>query len=123
MSLGQDFESDAIDVFSGDLYDAVLTKQAESAYDEDDPTAAPTTTPVAHDCEGIAFSYQQRLIDGTRIMKGDYQVVLLRGSLTVIPAPGDTIAIPPPGSDTPATARVVNVDAVTEAQITLQVRG
>jgi hypothetical protein len=105
------------------LYDATLTQQATSAYDADDPTAAPTSTPVPHACEGIAFAYRARDIDGTRITKNDYQVVILRGSLSVTPAPGDLISIPPPGSETPATARVIAVEAVTEAAITLQVRG
>jgi hypothetical protein len=123
MALGQDFEQDAIDAFAGELYDATLTQQAESVYDSADPTAAPTSTPVAHTCEGIAFAYEQRWIDGTRVVKGDYRVVLLKGSLTVTPAPGDTVSIPPPGSTTAATGRVINVEAATESAITLQVRG
>lgn len=112
-----------MDAFGGELYDAILTKQAESALDVNDPTAAPTTTPASHTCEGIAFAYEQRLIEGSRIMKGDYRVVLLRGSLSVMPAPGDAISIPPPGSSTPSTARVIAVEAATEAAFTLQVRG
>lgn len=123
MTLGQDFTADAMGAFSGELHDAILTQQADTAYDANDPTAGPTSTPVPHDCEGIAFTYQRRDIDGTRVIKGDYRVVLLRGSLSVMPQPGDSISIPPPGSETPASARVVNVEAVTEAQITLQVRG
>jgi hypothetical protein len=122
VSLGQDFEQDALDAFSGELYDATLTQQASSAYSSSDPTAAPTSTPVQNSCEGIAFSYARRDIDGTRILKNDYRVVLLKGSLDVMPADGDTISIPPPGSETPATGRVVAIEAVTEAFITLQVR-
>jgi hypothetical protein len=107
--------------FSGRLNDATLTQQASSAYDASDPTAAPTGTPTAIACEGLAFEYQRRDIDGTRVVKGDYQVVLLRGS--VMPAPGDLISIPPPGSTVAASARVIAVEAVTEAFTTLQVRG
>ncbi len=123
MTLGQDFTADAMAAFSGELHDATLTQQADTAYDADNPTAAPTSSPVPHACEGIAFEYQRRDIDGTRVVKGDYRVVLLRGSLSVDPQPGDSISIPPPGSSTPAPARVVNIEAVTDAQITLQVRG
>lgn len=123
MSLGQDFSADAMAAFSGELYDAVLTQQPVSEYDADDPTAAPDSSPVTYACEGIAFAYRARDIDGTRVMKHDYQVVLLAGSLSGTPAPGDTISIPPPGSSTPATARVINVEAVTECAITLQCRG
>lgn len=122
MSLGQDFSADAMAAFSGELYEATLTRPASSAYDANDPTAAPTGTPTEYACEGIAFRYAQSDIDGTRIMRGDYRVVILRGSLSVIPATGDTIAVPPPGLTTTQTGRVIAVEAVTEAQITLQVR-
>lgn len=109
--------------FSGRLHSATLTQQAETAYDVANPTRGPSSTPVVHDCEGIAFQYQREDIDGTRILKSDYRVVLLRGSLSVMPATGDKISIPPPGSETPATATVVEVETVTEAQITIHVRG
>jgi hypothetical protein len=121
--LGEDLEQAAMDAFSGELHDATLTQQPAAAYDVNDPTAAPSSVPIEHECEGYAFTYQRRDIDGSRVLKNDYRVVLLRGSLSVMPGPGDTISIPPPGSDTPATARVVDIEAVTEAQITLQVRG
>lgn len=123
MSLGQDFSQDALDAFSGELYDATLTQQAESAYDENDATAGSTGSTTEYDCEGIAFEYQRRDIDGSRIVKGDYRVVILRGSLAVEPKPGDSISIPPPGSETPATARVVLLEASTEAAYVVQVRG
>jgi hypothetical protein len=123
MALGRDFSGNALARFSGRLYDATLTQQAPSAYNASNPTAAPTSMPVAHACEGIAFSYAARDIDGTRVMKHDYRVVILKGSLDATPAPGDTISIPPPGSSTPATARVIDVESVTEAAVTLHVRG
>lgn len=123
MSLGRDFSTIALSRFSGRLYDATLTQQAVSEYDDSDPTAAPTSTPIAHACEGIAFTYELRRIDGVRVIKGDYRVVLLRGSLSVMPAPGDTISIPPPNETAAQTGRVIDVEAVTEAAITLQVRG
>lgn len=112
-----------MDAFSGELYSAVLTQQAESAYDENNATAGPTTTPQTYDCEGIAFTYASRDIDGTRVVKGDYRVVVLRGSLSVEPKPGDSISIPPPASVVARSARVINVEAATEAAYTLQVRG
>jgi hypothetical protein len=114
---------DAMAAFSGELHDATLTQQAISALDVSDPTAAPTATPVTHACEGVAFNYAQRDIDGTRIRKGDYRVVILRGSLSVLPNDGDSVSIPPPGGTVAVTGRVVAVEAVTQAAITLQVRG
>lgn len=112
-----------MDAFSGELYSATLTRTAESAYDVNDPTGASTGSATQYDCEGIAFTYQQRDIDGSRVMKGDYRVVILRGSIAIIPRTGDAISIPPPGETVAKSATVVNVDAVTEAAITLQVRG
>lgn len=117
-----DDAADVLSAFEGELYDATLSRPAESAYDTNDATAGPTGTPTTYAFEGVAFNYQQRDIDGTRIVKGDYRVVLLR-LVAVIPRPGDSISIPPPGSSVAATARVVNVEAVTSAQITVQVRG
>jgi hypothetical protein len=109
--------------FAGRLHSATLTQQAATAIDVNDPTAAPSSSPVVHPCEGVAFTYARRDIDGSRVTKNDYRVVVLRGSLSVMPGPGDTISIPPPGSAVAATARVIDVESVTEAAITLQVRG
>lgn len=121
--LGRDGTASTLARFSGRLNDATLTRPANSAIDPSDPTAAPTGTDTTYSCEGYAFAYGQRDIDGTRIMKGDYQVTILRGSLSTLPGPGDAISIPPPGSSTPATARVIAVESVTEAAITVQCRG
>jgi hypothetical protein len=121
--LGRDGTAATLARFEGRLHSATLSRPAESALDVNDPTAAPTGSATTDACEGYAFDYEQRDIDGTRILKGDYAVTLLRGTLSVVPRPGDTIAIPPPGSSTPATARVINVEALTEAFVTVQVRG
>jgi hypothetical protein len=123
MSLGQDFAADALAAFSGELYDATLTRFAETGYDVDDPAGAPTGASTEYDCEGIAFDYEQSYIDGSRVMRGDYRVVILRGSLAIVPAPGDVMSIPPPNETVAKSARVIAVEAVTEAQVTLHVRG
>jgi hypothetical protein len=123
MPLGRDFSADAMAAFGGLLYSATLSRPPVSAYSTSDPTGGPTGSPTTYSCEGIAFTYQQRDIDGSRVVKGDYRVVILRGSLAVTPAPGDSISIPPPGSTVAATARVINLEAATEAAFTVQVRG
>jgi hypothetical protein len=123
MSLGRDFSALTLARFTGRLQSATLTRPAESAYDDTDPTAAPTGSGTDYDCEGLAFTYERRDVDGVRIMKSDFQVVILRGSLSIIPDTGDMISIPPPGESSAVSARVVNVDAVTEAFLTLQCRG
>lgn len=109
--------------FAGRLQSATLTKQAATAIDASNPTAAPTGTSTQHACEGQAFAYGLRDIDGSRVIKGDFRVVLIRHGLSVTPQPGDTLSIPPPGSTTPQAVRVVAIEAVTAAQFTLQVRG
>jgi hypothetical protein len=108
--------------FTGRLTSVTLTRPAQSTLDASDPTAAPTGTATTYAAEGLAFTYAARDIDGTRIMKGDYRVVLLRAA-DVLPEVGDLISVPPPGSTTARTARVIAVEAVTDAQVTLQVRG
>ena len=114
---------EALAAFEGELYEATLTRPPTSAYDENDATAGPTGTPSEFACAGQSFSYETRDIDGTRIVKGDYRVVILRGSLATLPVPGDSISIPPPGESGARSARVVNVEVVTEWQVTIQVRG
>lgn len=123
MVLGRDGTAVTLARFGGRLHDATLSRPANSAIDPDDPTAAPTGADNEIDCEGYAFDYELRDVDETRILKGDYAVTLLRGTLSFDPQPGDLVSIPPPGSDTPRAARVIRVEAVTEAFVTVQVRG
>lgn len=42
---------------------------------------------------------------------------------SVVPSPQDEITVPPPGVDGAATGRIVNVLAITDAAVTVQVRG
>lgn len=123
MSLGQDFGADALAAFDGELYDATLSRTVNGAYSESDPTGAPASSTTVYNCQGIAFTYDQEFIDGTRIMQGDYRVVILRASLAVVPQPDDIVSVPPPGGTVAKAARVVAVEVVTEAQVTVHVRG
>lgn len=108
--------------FTGRMQSMTLSRQADSAIDVDDPTAAPTGTTTTYNGDGYAFDYDKRDIDETRILKDDFRVIILR-SLAVIPRPGDTLSIPPPNEVTPTTVRVIAVEAVSEAFCTVQVRG
>lgn len=107
----------------GRLHEATLTRPANSVIDVNDPTAAPTGTATTDPCEGYAFDYELRDIDGTRIMKGDVAIVFLRGTLVSDPQPGDLVAIPPPGGSSAQTFRVIAIEAITEAFVTVQARG
>lgn len=235
--LGRDLGADAYSRFGGRLFAATLRHEVP------DPIVDPTnvtSTPFDYTCDAYAFSYKQEYVDGERVLKGDYQVVILRGSIAMsnddgeraninlgaftpdvdtvleavaegvggnaltvelvgdalagagtiaevgtntrigflpgvttvadvealiaaslnvrvlmagtpgnvlgggdqlaatplaggaaptatpvdlVPAPGDRITVPPPGQTTPINARIIEVDAVTEAQITVHVRG
>lgn len=107
----------------GRLHAATLSRPANSALDINNPTAAPTGSATTDPCEGYSFDYELRDIDGTRIMKGDVAVVLLRGTLLTDPQPGDLVSIPPPGGSSAQTFRVINVETITEAFVTVQARG
>lgn len=122
MPLGRDPGAISLARFSGRLNNATLTQQTSTPYDVNNPTAAPSSVPVAHACEGLAFTYANRDIDGTRVLKNDYRVVLLRASLAVMPATDDKISIAPPGESVAIEGTVIRVEAVTDAQVTMQVR-
>ena len=126
--LGRDFAASMAARFGGRLYAATLTKHTPATYDGSGNRVAGATAPYT--CSAIAFSYSNRFVDGEQVRKGDYRVVIIRGTLTplvsgdtVLPNPGDTIAIPTPGRTTPQTGTIVNIEGVSEAQITVQVRG
>lgn len=125
--LGRDFGSIAQGRFGGRLQSATLTRKTVSAMNPADPAGAAPTTSTPYACEGLAFRYRQRFVDGERVRKGDYLVVLLRASLDAaagVPQPGDTISIPPPDESTSGkVGYVVGVELLTAAQVTLQVRG
>jgi hypothetical protein len=107
---------------SGRLVDATLTRPANSALDVNNPTAAPTGSPTTFSVEAYAFAYGRDDIDGTRILANDYIVFLLRTS-AVLPQTGDLIDVPPPGEAGSKTGSVIAIEAVTEAFVTMQVRG
>ncbi len=124
--LGRDFSAIAYARFGGRLQSATLTRRVTGAMNLGDPAGAPATTSTPYACEGVSFRYRQRFVDGERVRKGDYLVVLLRGSLSAaagVPQPGDSIDIPPPDWTGTYTGYVVDVPLVTAGQITLQVRG
>lgn len=109
-----------------------MTRRTVSGPDPSDPAGPPLSTTATYTCDGIAWGYEQRYLDGEKIKSGDYQVTLLRGTMrddalalapSFVPASGDVIAAPPPGSTTPINGRVVKLEAVTEAFVTCQVRG
>jgi hypothetical protein len=67
-------------------------------------------------------------------MKGDYKVTILLGTIKttglapvaapgIIPGPNDSISVPPPNQTTPIAGVVVDVVSLTQAAVTLHVRG
>lgn len=47
--------------------------------------------PVDHSCRFAIVAFEQREIDGARVLATDKKAILAKGSLTVEPLPGDTL--------------------------------
>ena len=116
--------------FGGRLSSGSFVRKTITGVDSANPAGPPLSTSATYTCDVVALGYQERYVDGEFIKKGDYRVVVLRGTVEldgvasdVVPNPGDSINCPPPGSSTPAAARVVDVKPITEAFATCQVRG
>jgi hypothetical protein len=127
--LDRDFAADVVTRMGGRLKSVTFRKARPTTVNPSDPSnIAPTFDTYAAD--GIAFRYEVGFVSD-QIVDGDYRVVILRGSIklgsvvvdTVLPDPGDTVDCPPPGQDTAKRATVIAVEVLTEAQITVQVRG
>jgi len=130
--LGIDWAADMAEVFGGDIYDATFVRFGVGTYDDEHPSGPTNPTPATYTAKGRASSYKKRYVDGELIIKGDYRVMLLRGTIKTSPAAavsdvmpnvGSTVTIPPPGKAVAELGTVVGIEAVTEAFITLQVRG
>lgn len=129
--LGRDWAARFASRFGGRLYQATLTKKIAGAYDASDPSGPPTTTSPTYTCSAIALGYNSRFVANERTQKGDYQVLILRGTLldsmlasaNVLPSAGDTILIPPPRGSVAVLGRIVGVDPITEAFATCHVKG
>lgn len=130
--LGRDFAARMAAQFGGRLYDASFTKTTPGAINVGDAAGAPTDTTDTYTCSAIAFSYGSEFIDGEKLKMGDYRVTILLGTIVdedeepapgIIPSEGDTITVPPPGQSTPITGRVTGVSVLTQAQVTVHVRG
>lgn len=130
-ALGRDWKARMAARFGGRLYAATFTKNTVTGQDPDDPSGPPSASSATYTCSAIALGYEERYIDGEDIKKGDYRVMILRGTILdedgvaadVVPNPGDTVSCPSPGGSTPVASRVVSVKPITEAFATCQVRG
>lgn len=129
--LGIDWAADFTADLADDLQDVSFTRTTLGAFDADNPTAAPSASSATYDARGLAFAYEEQNVDGEHITRGDYAVMILLGTIElasvaapgIIPQIGDTVTAPPPGQATPLTGTVVNIDAVTQASVTVRVRG
>jgi hypothetical protein len=129
--LGRDLATKFANRFAGRLASATFTKWTAGGVNPSDPAGPPLGSSAMYSCDAIALAYEERFVDGETILKGDYQVVVLLGSIKlgdvlapgVVPNPGDSISCPPPNQTTPVTGAVVSIVAVTAVAITCQVRG
>lgn len=130
--LGIDWAADFFAELGDDLQDVSFSRSTLGAFDANNPTAAPSSSTATYTGKGLAFSYEVQNVDGEHITRGDYAVMIMLGSIIdadedpapgVIPAVGDTVTAPPPGQTVAKTGTVVNIDAVTQASVTVRVRG
>lgn len=130
--LGIDWAADFASDLQDDLQDVSFTRTTLGAFDSDNPTSAPSSTTATYTAKGLAFGYEEQNVDGEHITRGDYAVMMLLGTITddsdapapsAIPQIGDQVTAPPPGQSAAKTGTVVNIDAVTQASVTVRVRG
>lgn len=130
-ALGRNWAARFAARFKGRLSAATFTKETITGPDPANVSGPPLSSSATYACDAYAFDFEERFVDGETIRKGDYKVMILRGTIedsagdpaAVLPAVGDVVSCPPPGSETPLDARVVSVSPITEAFVTCHVRG
>lgn len=106
-ALGIDWSADMAEVFGADLHDVSFLKTTFGiAYDPTHPSAAPSSASARFFARGIVFSYENEMIDGESVKQGDYQVLILLGTIRANDAARATLDL---GDETD------NVDTVVQA--------
>ncbi len=131
--LGIDWDADMAETFADELGDVLFTKTTIGAYSEADPLGAPSNVLTNYAARGLVFGYAQEFVDGERVKQGDYKVTILLATIKtspaavlapgIIPNAGDTVTAAPPNETTAKTGRVVGISSMSQAAVTLQVRG
>lgn len=123
--LGVVWSADMAGEFGGDFADASFEHIVSRTRNPSDLTGPATVTTTEHTCKALGIAYEQRFIDGETVKRGDFQAIILRGTIDPagLPAPGDAITCYPPGASSPVTATVVGDIAITAGFVTVQVRG
>lgn len=132
MALGRDFAAIVANRFGGRIYAATFVKETLGAFDPQNAAGPPPSTPASYSCDAISFAYDDQYVDGENITRADYRTMILRGTIKAVstgsktdtlPGPSDSISVPPPGKTTPVAGTIVRVEVITEAFVTVQVRG
>jgi len=131
--LDRDWAATFGDRFAGRLTSATFVREVVTGYNSNDPSGPPQKTTTTYACDGLAWRYIERYVDGEKVHKGDYVVTILRSTVknassqaltpSIVPQPGDAISIPPPGESSTKNGRVLRVKAVTAAYATVVVSG
>lgn len=80
--LGVDWSADMAGHFADELLKGTFTKRTNGdTYDASDPSGPPDVDEDTYGFSGHPFSYDVSLIDGERIIRGDYAVIILLGSI------------------------------------------
>lgn len=118
--------------FADDFSAASFVKSTPGAYDVDDPAGPTEATSATYTCRALALAYGESFVEGDLVKQAAYSVVILRGTIrnaslaltpSAIPNPGDTISVPPPNETVAKAGAIIGVSAVTQATVTVQVRG
>lgn len=122
--LGVEWFTEMAAEFAGDFRDATLDHATSSTLDDANLNGPPILASAIHTCKALAFSYRREHIDGTSVLEGDFRAIVLRGTIdpAVTPSPGDTLSLARPASTEIVAARIVRIEAITEAFVTAQVR-
>lgn len=115
---GVDIAGIVANTFKGNLNTGILIKVSYADRDSNNLTAANQLT-NNYNFDGIAVKYDDRLINGTSIMSGDRQIIIIAGTLQsgIVPEVSDQITI----DGSTYTLIVVDIDPA-EATYTCQGR-
>jgi hypothetical protein len=81
----RDLVSEFSDRLAGRMQACTFTKVTNGAIDiVNDPTGSPAQTSAQYTADGISFRYKESLINGETILVGDYQVLIMLGSIMAI---------------------------------------
>ena len=91
--LGEEIASIINEELKDLVYSVTLTKVTPGTRTPGSLTSGTNPTTTSYTCKGYISTFNNTQFSNTLVQNGDRLVVLLAGSLTVLPSPGDKITI------------------------------